>query len=53
MGVQICTCNKNLDFLSVRNTDLPLENYNIKTQKIKKKKLKKKKIHIAFQIEIT
>ena len=43
MGVQICTCNKNLDFLSVRNTDLPLENYNIKTQKIINNKLKKKK----------
>jgi hypothetical protein len=43
MGVQICACNKNLDFQSMRNSDLPLENYSIKPQKIIYNKLKKKK----------
>ena len=43
MGVQICTCNKNLDFISGRYSDLPLENYKIKSQKIVNKKLKNKK----------
>ena len=43
MGVQICTCNKNIDFLSGRYSDLPLDNYNIKPQKIVNNKLKNKK----------